>query len=378
MQGGVRKRNGTWYYYFDLGIVDGKRKKIERKTNAETKADAEKVLRQKMSEYENTGIVFEPSQTSVHDFFQFWLKEYVEMNLKHNTAVAYRGIIKNHIDPSLGNMKLKSLTPERLQTFLNNRQRAGYKHRTLSLIRAVMQRSLKQAVFPYQLLRDNPMQYVELPRQERRKPTRDDLKILDMQSIKQIISYLNEENTLYLPFHIGLNTGARLGEVCALKWRCVDLEEGTITIDSTMIDHNGRWDIGTPKTALSYRDIKIGDTLISILKRHKTWQKQNKLKYGEFYFDSDFLCTKENGHFVSPTHVKYYLNKMNKQLGTDLHFHGLRHTHATLLLEQGAPIKDIQKRLGHKKTSLTLDTYSHLTEKMSDKTVDIFENLMNN
>ncbi|TFJ94611.1 site-specific integrase [Lentibacillus salicampi] len=141
-----------------------------------------------------------------------------------------------------------------------------------------------------------------------------------------------------------------------------------------MIDHNGRWDIGTPKTASSYRDIKIGDTLISILKRHKTWQKQNKLKYGEFYFDSDFLCTKENGYFPSPTHVKYYLNKMNKQIGTDLHFHGLRHTHATLLLEQGAPIKDIQKRLGYKKTSLTLDTYSHLTEKISDKTVDIMNN----
>ncbi|GGJ86338.1 site-specific integrase [Lentibacillus kapialis] len=377
MQGGVRKRYGSWYYYFDLSTVDGKRKRIERKTSASTKTEAEKVLRKKLAEYDNEGVFFEPSDTSVHDYFQFWIEEYVEINLKYYTVMNYKGIVKNHINPALGDLKLRSLTPETLQKFINDKHRAGFKHRTLSLIRAVLQRSLKQAVFPYQLLKDNPMQYVELPRQEQRKPTRDDLKILDMQSIKKITSHLTEDNTLYLPFHIGLNTGARSGEVCALKWSSVDLNKGMIKIDSTMVDHGGRWDVDSPKTASSYRDIKIGDTLINILKRHKTWQKQNKLKYGEFYFDSDFVCTKENGQFITPTHIKYYVKKMNKQLGINMHFHGLRHTHATLLLEQGAPVKDIQKRLGHKKTSLTLDTYSHLTEKMSNQTVDIFENLMN-
>lgn len=377
MQGGVRKRYGSWYYYFDLGTVDGKRKRIERKTNAATKSDAEKILRQKLAEYEHSGVFFEPSETTVHDYFRFWLNEYVEVNLKHHTVVAYKGVINNHVIPVLGNLKLKSLTPEVLQKFINDKHRAEFKHTTLSLIRAVLQRALKQAVFPYQLIKDNPMQYVELPRQEQRKPTRDDLKILDLQTIKRITNHLTEDDTLYVPFHVGLNTGARLGEVCALKWDCVNLEDGTISIEKTLVDRDGKWNLDTPKTSSSYRDIKIGQTLIDTLKRHKTWQKQNKLKYGEFYFDSDFVCTKENGQFITPTHVKYYIKKMNKQLGTDVHFHGLRHTHATLLLEQGAPIKDIQKRLGHKKTSLTLDTYSHLTEKMSHQTVDIFENLMN-
>lgn len=169
----------------------------------------------------------------------------------------------------------------------------------------------------------------------------------------------------------------RVSEVCALTWDCIDLYEGTITVDKIMVNKEKEWVFGTPKTASSYRTIHIGATLVKILKEHKVRQKENRLKYREFYFVSDFVCTKENGEQVTPSSCKYSGQILRKKLGIDFNFHSLRHTHATLLLEQGAPIKDIQTRLGHSRSGITLDTYSHLTDKMKNQTVDIFERLMN-
>ncbi|ALA12298.1 site-specific integrase [Paenibacillus larvae] len=378
MKGGVRKRYGSWYYYFDLGIVDGKRKKIERKAvGAETKSQAEKLLRKALEDYENTGIIFEPSETSLHDYLQFWLNEYVLINLKHNTQENYKGIIKNHINPAIGRAKLKSLTPELLQKFINDKYREGLSRKTLSIFHTVLQNALKQAVYPYKLINENPMQYVKLPRKENKKTTEADLKILPMSSIRKINDFLDPSNSFYIPFHIGLNTGMRVSEVCALTWECVDLNGGTISVDKILVNVNREWVFGTPKTASSYRTIHIGATLIKILKEHRIRQKENKLKYGEFYHVSNFVCTKENGEPVTPASCKWSGRNIRVKLGIDFNFHSLRHTHATLLLEQGAPIKDIQSRLGHSRSGITLDTYSHLTDKMKNETVDIFERLMN-
>lgn len=227
MEGGVRKRYGSWYYYYDLGVIEGKRKKIERKAvPAETKAQAQQILRRALAEYENTGTIFEPSTTSLYDYMMFWLNEYVMINLKHSTQENCSGIIKNHIKPANGMIILKSLTPELLQKFINDKYREGYSRTTLTIFHTVLQHAPKQAVYPYKLINENFMQYVKLPKNENKK-----------------------------------------------------------TIEAS--------------------------------------------------------------------------------------------THATLLLEQGAPIKHIQARLGHSRSGITLNTYSHLTDKMKNQTVDMFEKLMN-
>jgi len=273
-----------------------KRKKIERKVvgaEAEAKAQAQQVLIRALAEHENTGTIFEPSTTSLYDYKVFWLNEYVMINLNHNTQENYRGII----------------TPELLQKFINDKYLEGYSRATLTIFHTVLQNALKQAVYPYKLLNENPMQYVKLPKKENKKTTEADLKILPLSSIRKISLFLEPTNTFYIPFHIGLNTGMRVSEVCALNWDCVDLIEGTIAVKKIMVSVNNEWVI-------------------------------------------------------------------QEKLGIDFNFHSLWHTHATLLLEQGAPIKDIQARFGHSRSGITLDTYSHLTDKMKNQTVDIFEKLM--
>lgn len=122
----------------------------------------------------------------------------------------------------------------------------------------------------------------------------------------------------------------------------------------------------------------IGDTLVTLLKRSKLRQKENKLFYGSHYTDTNFVCVKENGHPVTPNSIKWYSRKYHKLTGIDFTFHSFRHTYATMLLENGAKPKEIQTRLGHSRLSTTMDTYAHVTKKMREESVEIFERMLKN
>lgn len=376
MQGGVRKRGKRWYYYFDAGTINGKRKKIER-VGGDTKAEALKALREALNEFERAGSIVDESNISVADYFDYWYENYVLLNCKYNTQQYYRGIIENHIKPSLGIYKLKSLNPATLQKFINSKYINGYSKNSLKSFMGVLSKGLRMAVYPYQFIKENPMQYVQLPKIEEKKNDKNDLKIITMEEFNKIIERFPEGSSFYIPCQIAFHTGMRAGEVCALTWDCVDLKEKVIKVEKTLIGKGkGVWELEFPKTKSSYRTIAIGDTLINILKKHRKFQLENKLRYGKYYKNSNFVCTKENGELVTTNSLKYLSRVVNYELGIDFNFHSFRHTHATMLLEAGANIKDIQERLGHSRLSTTMDTYSHVTRKMKLDTVNIFESII--
>lgn len=376
MKGGVRKRSNKWYYYFDLGIVEGKRKKVER-VGGNTKKEAEKALREALNEYENSGIVFEESNISVSDYLDFWYKEYVLLNCKYNTQESYRINIEKHIKPKLGIYKVKALTPAILQSFINKKYKEEYSQNTLQVLKNILHRSLKSAVYPYKHIRENPMQYVSIPK-AKTKTESSKVKTITLDEFNQMLNIFPQDSFQRIVLLIGFYTGMRRGEIIALTWDDINLDNKTITVKHTLIKKkNGIFELSQPKTESSCRTIFTGDTLIRLLKEHKLHQKKMKLKYGEFYFDSNWVCTKENGQQVNTHTLDTIVKQIRKALNNDFHFHCLRHTHATLLLENGANIKDIQNRLGHSQLSTTMDTYSHVTEKMKNETVDIFERITN-
>lgn len=375
MRGEVRKRGRNWYYRFDMGIVDGQRQRIEKVVGPDKK-EAERALREAISNYENTGMHFEPSTITMADFMDYWYQEYAVVNLKHNTLLAYERAIRLQIKPALGKYRLRSLTPAVLQTFTNDLFREGYSKQSLSIFTSVVNNALKHAVHPWGYIKENPMQYVIMPKYDQRKTTEKDLKILPMETLRKITDYLEEGNPLAIPFHLGLHTGMRVSEVCGLMWKHIDLERGTLQVEQAMINEEGKWNLGTTKTVSSEREIHLGPSIIQTLKKHRIWLKKNKLKYGVHYTESDHVCVKECGSIITPSVVKYNTSKMKKKLGIDFNFHSLRHTHATMLMENGAKVKDIQARLGHSRSAITIDTYSHLTQKMQNESVDIFEQAM--
>lgn len=389
MKGGVRKRGKKWYYYFDAASIDGKRKKIER-VGGLTKKEAQTALRNAINEYENCGVVTHESTISVADYFNFWYDDYVKINCKHNTQVGYMNTIKNHIIPALGIYKLKSLTPAILQNFLNEKFKEGYSKDTLIGYKGILTGALRMAVYPYQYIKENPMQYVTLPKYDSSK-INNEVKIISLDDYSKILRRFPSGHKLNIPIQIAFHTGLRAAEVCGLTWNNIDFENKTLSVEKILVYHQSNvMVLQSPKTRSSIRKITMGDTLVNLLKNHKEWQNENKIKYGEFYLNDNninygpytnskeygFVCTGENGEIVNTVMFRHLCYVVNKQLHIPFKFHSLRHTHATLLLENGANIKDIQARLGHGKLSTTMDTYSHVTKKMSYDSVTLFENAL--
>ncbi|MBN2851550.1 MAG: site-specific integrase [Clostridia bacterium] len=401
MEGHVRKRGSKWYYSFEASSIDNKRKRIER-VGGRTKKEAEAALRIAIQEFDNAGVHFDICNISVTEYYKFWFDNYVFINCKYQTQRNYQSIIKNHIIPSLGLYKLRSITPSILQEFVNSKFNNGFSKNHLLGIVNVINNSMKYAVYPCKFIRDNPALYLVFPKYDHAK-TSQNLKTITNDEFNKIIELFPFKTIYYIPLMIGYHTGCRISEVLGLTWNDIDFNNNIINIDKILYKHDNFWCLGSTKTKTSVRKIKVGSTLIKVLKQQKKWQLECRMLYGELYrryfemdefikskkirkiqevastnfekhnSDLEFICVKENGQLVNSDIFKYGPSVIKKKLNIDFNFHSLRHTHATMLIENGANIKDVQTRLGHSYISTTLDTYSHVTDKMSEKSVAIFE-----
>lgn len=419
----VRKRGNKWEYRFEAAKVDGKRKQIS-KSGFNTKKEALEAGAKALAEYNNAGLHFEPSEISFADYLDYWFDNYVKVNLKYNTQLAYLNIIENHLKPELGMYKLKSLTPTIIQEFVNKKFiYGGYKKSHLVNITATLSGALKYAVMPAKLIKDSPANYIVYPKYEHSKgeTNRTIISIDDFKTMTERF----KGTPYYYALMIGFYTGLRIGEVYGLTWDNIDFKNKTLTVEKIAYKRNygvdvrkvlkmkgkkeekSAWFFGTPKTKSSIRTIKIGDTLLNELKQYRKWQMEQELAYGEYYInhylkeekdeknntiyriipvEKSIPCTlpianlvmrKENGEFSSPDSFKYAARVIHHDLNIKFNFHSLRHTHATMLIENGANIKDVQARLGHSDIQTTMNTYTHATEKMAEQSVEIFEKAVN-
>lgn len=403
----ARKRGNKWQYQFEAARVAGKRKQIT-KSGFNTKKEALEAGVKALAEYNNSGLHFEPSEISMSDYLDYWLENYVKLNLRTNSITGYKGIVEHYLKPALGIYKLKSLTPAILQSYINKRYVNGCTKSNLKRISSVLNLSLKYAVHPCKFIKENPMQYISMPRYEQK--VEQDIKTITVEEFNKIIDRFPDSTDYYLPLMIGFYTGCRIGEVLSLTWDDIDFNNKTLSVNKTLIfnDENKQWYFGSVKTFTSNRVIKIGSTLINVLKKFKTKQLENQLKYGGYYkiiYSTEELinnkqmerlivlpsnipanpnfkkrqvvCARIDGNLLTTNGMKYVSKVVNYDLNIDFKFHSLRHTHATLLIQNGANIKDVQSRLGHASVETTLDTYTHSTEDSSKNTVDLFEQLSN-
>lgn len=221
MQGSVRKKGNTWYYRIDLGIIDGKRKQIERK-GGETKGAAQMALRKALNEFESTGEVHIPSEITLSDMAREWFDERTKKKAL-GTRNDYENVIRNHIEKhKIGKMKIKVLQnkPEILQEYIDEKSKI-YADSTMKSHFAVLNGSFRYATSPKKkYIRNNPMLHVE------RKSFDEDVDIFDIDNEKEpdVITVKEYEkiierfaDTIYeLPTQVGFHTGCREGEVCGI------------------------------------------------------------------------------------------------------------------------------------------------------------------
>lgn len=362
----------TWYYK----IKAGNKVILNKSAKTSVKKEAKKILDNTIYELEHGMSSALSKDMTLNDYLNCWLEDNVKINCKYNTYDTYKKLIHEHIENTIGNYKIKQIDTYLIQQFINDMYKNNYSKATIELTKNVLNVAFKCAIQTYNLININPVQYVKIPKFEASK-TKTKNKVITTEQFNKLIELNPVGSDLYICLQLSFHTGMRRGEVLALQWKDIDLDNKIIHIRHTLIKKpHGVPELTTPKTKNSIRDIAIGDTLLKILKAHKLRQKENKLKHGKYYVDTDFICTNELGKQLNVDVFQSRMNALIKKINFDFTFHYLRHTHASLLIEAGANMKDVQARLGHSSLSTTMDTYSHVTQKMKKETVEIFEKII--
>jgi len=179
-------------------------------------------------------------------------------------------------------------------------------------------------------------------------------------------------------YRLAVETGMRRGEICGLKWEDVDLDAERISIMRTLLKAGPNPELGPPKNGRS-RAVAISSQMSILLKKHKLEQNKLKLSLGGAYTDKGFVFAKDSG---DPIQINNFGQRsfadLIRQAGVrKIRFHDLRHTCATLLLENGTNPKIVQERLGHTDISMTLNRYSHVTPTMQKSAAQLLGNALN-
>lgn len=390
-----KKKKPNWQWRFEI-TVNGNKQNFS-KSGFATKKEAEEAGTAALNEYHGGGYV-KPKEIVVADFLDIWINDYVKVNLRHKTQLCYIGIVNNHLKPAFGHYQLKALNAGVIQTFVNGLKKKGLSERHTSNILSTFGTALNYGIEPLQFIKTNPTQFVKLPRFDKEPKQRN---VIEKDNFEIITSRFPEGNKWHLPLMIGYHTGMRISEVFGLTWNDIDLENGIITVSKQSVRYKPdegkvKWCFGPTKTKAGVRAIRIGFTLLELLKRESIRQKQNRLLYGPYYVkyglkefvdknneklyeliagtgDIKLVCVDHDGSQITTDSFKYCSRVIHHELKLEFDFHSLRHTHATILVESGANPKALQARMGHEKIETTLQIYAHKTKTIEDESIELFE-----
>jgi integrase len=169
----------------------------------------------------------------------------------------------------------------------------------------------------------------------------------------------------------------RCSEALGLRWSDINFENNTLSVRQVLLRTAKGITIGNGKSASANRVIHLSGSVLLILKRHKAKQAQEKLSAGESYQNNDLICAHPNGTPLNPNTVSGNFSRIARRRGYNITFHGLRHSHASLLMEAGVNPKVVSERLGHASVSITLDLYSHVVPSLQRQAADAFDAMVN-
>lgn len=357
--------------------ADGKWTELSRLVHGK-RADARRVANE-LELQKAQGTLGSAGPMTVGEFLNRWLESYCRQSLSPRTFIGYEGIVRQHLIPALGNIRLEKLTPLDIQGYYSQALAGGRKDdrageplspTTVLKHHAVLHEALYHAT-KWGLIPRNPADLVEPPRKA--KP---EMNVLGPDEVPALLEALRG-SYLYLPAFLAIYTGMRLSEILGLRWQDVDLERGTVHVQQTLYyPRSGEFTFLPPKTPKSRRVIEIGPEAARVLRQQRARQAEWKLKLGGRWPGHDLVCTRPDGMPVYLHSISSNFRKAARRAGFDIRFHDLRHTHATLLLRAGEHPKVVAERLGHSTVTVTLDTYSHVVPGMQRQAALKLERLL--
>lgn len=345
-----QRKDGLWTVSVTL-----QRKRVSK--YFATQSECREWLRNTQSQIQN-GLTLAGVRTTVDEYLVQWLGT-IRESVRLRTKDQYTQIIRQHIVPRLGTIKLKDLRPDQVQALYNEKLDNGTSARTVLLIHAVLHRSFVCAV-KLGLVGRNPVDAVTRPRIRRKE-----MRVFTDDQARAFLSAAKHTRHACL-FQLALHTGMRQGELLGLMWKDIDWINRQIHIQRQLSRvPNGSLVFSEPKTTKGRRTIVISPTMVESLRKHLEEQDNNKKVEGEKWEENDLIFPTKLGTPLHHANLFREYKELLKETGLPLlRFHDLRHTAATLLLQLGVHPKIVQERLGHADISMTLNTYSHVLPSM--------------
>ncbi|MGI5927579.1 MAG: tyrosine-type recombinase/integrase [Thermacetogeniaceae bacterium] len=368
------KYKGRWVAQITIGRTeDGKlkRKSFYGKSRGEVKEKLDAYKEQM-----NLGIDQEAvKNTTFGDWLATWLDLYKRPKLRTSTLENYVMYAENHILPAMGHIYLSELNSDDIQALYNNLQKDGKAPATISKIHQIIHSCLQKAV-EKRMLVWNPAKATERP-----TVRQIEAKALTEEDMNKFLAALeNESHKWRAAFLTLLGTGLRIGELLALEWDDIDFDKGLLYVRRGLSRTKAGLVVEEPKTEKSKAPVPIPDTVLQALKEHRKAQKvvimENRDKYKKEYESRVFPT--DVGTYMSPRNFqrKYYSIRKKAGIDPEVNLHGLRHTFATRLLEQGESLRVVQELLRHSDIKTTANIYSHVTPKVKDKAAHKMDNLL--
>jgi integrase len=316
-----------------------------------------------------------PSERSVKEFIHTWLFTIHRQQLKPTTFHSYEKIVRNHIIPGLGAIKLSDLKPSDVQKFYGEvLAKTGVNglplsSRTAQYSGAILKKALKYAVEVEGVLSFNPASRVPLPKSVPTVPT--------PWTFGELREFLESTKSHRLSFFFRLSayTGARRGELLALKWSDFDGKAITISKSRAIAGREVIEQNTTKGGKGGQRRVALDPETIQLFTEHRKRQIQERLLLGSSWIETGYVFVQENGEPLdigTPTHL---FKKLADRAGLrSTRLHDLRHLHATELLRLGEPLHVVSDRLGHKDPMVTATIYAHVSNEQGESASNTFAN----
>ena len=318
----------------------------------------------------NSGRYIDESDMQLRDFLTDWLSR-KKNKIKPTTYDSYDQHMRVHILPIIGDKKLKDFRRKHIQEFYDLKfessridQKGGLSSATIVKIHNILHTAFEYAV-NNQMISINPTKDVAIPRSMEKER-----RVFTLEEQKAFIAAL-EGDRLKLAFLLDISTGMRLGELLALTWDDINLDQKYLIVRKTLARIKNRYTKDEkyklvpqePKTEKAKRLIPIPDSIIPVLIQHKEQQEEEKADAGDLYLDKNIVFCTDTGRYIHPRNfMRSFYRIVEKAEIPKANVHSLRHTFATRMLELGESAKVVQELLGHKNIMQTLNTYTHVLE----------------
>ena len=356
-----KREDGRWQGQFVSGRNLETGKLIRHSVYGKTQREVSAKLREATASIDR-GTYQEPNKLTVAEY----AKEYFAtcaVNLSHNTQVSYKRILDKHILPALGKVKLTDLNHRQVQRFVTSLSaQKGLSAKTVRNIHGVLHNMLESAVRDELLLR-NVSERCSLPR-----VTQHQVRAITTAELSRFLQAIDGKQFRNI-FFIDIFSGLRLSEILGLRWEDVDFDHDCIYVRQQLQQKQVKGDFGyflAPPKEGKQRKVILAQNAMRVLRHQRAKQNEQQLAAGALWDNSFHLVfTNDLGQPLNRRTVYKHLKRILLDCGMgDYTFHSLRHSFATISLENGDDIKTVQTNLGHYAASFTLKTYAHVSDQM--------------